>query len=94
LRKRDESVRCRATREQWRADTEQLRAIVDDPVAIAVERQERFIAARAHPLHMVRESVGVDVERHAPTGGTQLDAVPPSVDDDRTALAPGAPADQ
>jgi hypothetical protein len=94
LRQRDEAVRRRATREQRRADTEELRAIVDDAVAIAVERQESLVAARTHPLHTVREPVRVDVERHAPTGGTELDAVPASVDDDRTALAPGARADQ
>jgi hypothetical protein len=94
LGERDESVRRGAPREQWRADTEQLRAVVDDSVAVAIERQERFVPARPHPLHVVRESVGVDVERHAPTGGTELDPVPASVDDDRTALAPGAPADQ
>jgi len=94
LRQGDESVRRGATREQRRADTEELRAIVDDAIAIAVERQEGLVAARTHPLHMVREPVGVDVERHAPTGGTELDPVPASVDDDRTALAPRAPADQ
>jgi hypothetical protein len=94
LRESDESVRCGAAREQRRADTEQLRAIVDDPIAVAIERQERLVAARTHPLYVVREAVGVDVERHAPTGGTELDPVPASVDDDRTALAPRAPADQ
>jgi hypothetical protein len=94
LRECDESVRCCATREQRRADTEQFRAIIDDPIAVAIERQERLVAARTHPLHVVREPVGVDVERHPPTGGTELDPVPASVDDDRTALAPRAPADQ
>jgi hypothetical protein len=94
LRESDETVRCRTPREQRRADAEELRAIVDDPVAVAIEREEGLVAARAHPLHVVREAVGVDVERHAPTGGTELDAVPASVDDDRTALAPGARADQ
>jgi hypothetical protein len=94
LRERDETVRCRTPREQRRADTEELRAVVDDPVAVAVEREEGLVATRPHPLHMVREAVGVDVERHAPTGGTELDAVPASVDDDRAALAPRARAGQ
>jgi hypothetical protein len=94
LRESDKAVRRCATREQRRADTEELRTIVDDPIAVAIEREEGLIAPRTHPLHVIREPVGVDVERHAPTGGTELDTVPPGVDDDRAALAPGAPADQ
>jgi hypothetical protein len=94
LRETDEPVRCGAARQQRRADPEELRAVVDQAVAIAIERQKGFVAARTHPLHPVREAVGVDVERHAPAGGTELDAVPASVDDDRAALAPGARADQ
>jgi hypothetical protein len=62
LRESDESVRCGAACKQRRADTEQLRAVVDDPIAVAIEREERLIAARTHPLHVVREPVGVDVE--------------------------------
>src|SRR4029450_679724 len=45
LRESDETVRCRTPREQRRADTEELRAIVDDPVAVAVEREEGLVAA-------------------------------------------------
>jgi hypothetical protein len=94
LREPDEPVRCRPALEQGRADTEELGPVVDHAIAIAVERQEGLIAAGAHPLHVVTETVGVDVERHAPARGTELDAVPASVDDDRAALRPRARADQ
>jgi hypothetical protein len=88
LRQRDEPVGCSAALEQWRADAEELRAVIDQTVAVAVECQERFVTARPHPLHQVRESVGVDVERDAAAGGAELDAVSASVDHDRAALSP------
>ena len=94
LRESDEPIRRGAALEQRRTHAEQLRAVIDQAIAVAVERQERFVAARTHPLHVVTEAVGVDVERHTPAGGTELDAVPASVDDDRAALCPDVAGEQ
>ncbi|MGH8236529.1 MAG: hypothetical protein ACREXP_05835 [Steroidobacteraceae bacterium] len=94
MRESDEPIGRSAAFEQGRTDTEQLRAVVDESIAVAVERQERFVAARTHPLHVVTKAVGVDVKRHTPAGGAELDAVPASVDDDRAALSPDVARDQ
>jgi hypothetical protein len=94
LRESNEPVRRSAALEQGRADAEQLGAVIDPAVAVAVEREERLVAARPHPLHVVREAVGVDVERHTAAGGTEIDAVAASVDDDRAALPPGMAGEQ
>jgi hypothetical protein len=88
LCQRDEPIGCGAALDQRRADAEQLGAVVDQPVAVAIEREERLVAARPHPLDVVRKAVRVDVERHAAARGTQIDAVAPSVDHERTALCP------
>jgi hypothetical protein len=88
-----EAVRRSAALQQRRAHAEQLGPVVDYAIAIAVQRQERFVAARAHPLHGVAKSVGVDVERDTAACGAELDAVAMSVDDDRAALTPGARCD-
>ena len=56
LREADEPVGRSAALEQRRTDAEELRAVVDHAVAIAVERQERLVAARTHPLHVVAQS--------------------------------------
>jgi hypothetical protein len=94
LRQGDEPVGSGAALQQRRPDTEELRAVVDQTVAIAVERQERLVAARPHPLHVVGEPVGIDVERHACAGRTKLDAVAARVDYDRAALSPDVGREQ
>jgi hypothetical protein len=88
LRQGDEPVGSGAALQQRRADAEELRAVVDQTVAIAVERQERFVAPRPYPLHVVGKPVGVDVEGHTAARGTEVDAVAARVDDDRAALPP------
>jgi hypothetical protein len=94
LGERDEAVGCFAALDERRTDAEELRTVIDQAVAVAVERQERFIAARPHPLHAVGKTIRVDVERNAAARDAQLDAVPSGVDDDRAALCPSASADQ
>lgn len=86
----DEAVRRIAALQQRRPDSEELGAIVDQAVAVAVERQEGFVAARTHPLHGFAKAVGVDVERYAAACRPELDAVATRVDDDRAALPPRA----
>jgi hypothetical protein len=94
LRQADEAVRCSTAFQQRRADAEELRAIVDQTVTVTIERQERLVTARPYPLHVLREPIPIDVERHAAARGTHLDAVATRVDDDRAALSPDVGREQ
>jgi hypothetical protein len=90
LREAHEAVRSIAAFQKRRAHAEQLGAVVDQAIAVAIERQKRFIAAGPDPLHGVAKAIRVDVERDAPARGPELDAVVTRVDHDRAALTPGA----
>jgi hypothetical protein len=94
LRERDEPVGGRAAFEQRCAHAEELGTVVDQAIAIAVERQERLVTASTHPLHEVRRAVGIDVEPYAAARGTKIDAVAARVDDNRTALSPDVAGEQ
>ena len=56
-------------------DAEQFRAVVDEAIAGAIQREEALVAAAAYPLHVVAHAVGVHVEVHADAGFAEVDAV-------------------
>jgi hypothetical protein len=88
LRQADEAIGRGTAFQQRRADAEELRAIVDQTVAVTVERQKRLVTAPLDPLHVLGEPIPVDVEGHAAACGTHFDAIATRVDDDRAALSP------
>ena len=90
LREPDEAIRRAAPFENHRcADAEQFRAIIDEAIAGAIQREETLVAAAAYPLHVIAHAVGIHVEVHADAGFTEVDAVVGEVDDDGAAATPG-----
>src|SRR5882672_418865 len=80
--------RVRALEQHWSADAEQLSTAVDHTIAVAIQSEERLVAARPDPLDVIGTTIVVDVEVDPYPSGAQLDAIGANVHDDRTTGTP------